>query len=228
MSPDLVTCRVTVPTFSGTTILTGDRVTCATGWGGKERVNLNVVSSVHISTYSLLVPFQSLLGRQKRFLSHIHTHMHSLRLMVYQRPELRLPLQHSQKVFQYLSLLRVYILKHSETILPVEKGMVIMKYCHLLVRTYHHWALIKPLSSGQKPHRNRTLLIRDYCKDTICYVECWPIRKTKIFITAQPTWASANSLVDDGGYGVTCTLLLACTCITGLHGVLNPITTHLF
>ena len=144
------------------------------------------------------------------------------------RGDLAVWVQHSQKVFQYLSLLRVYILKHSETILPVEKGMVIIKYCHLLVRTYHHWAFIKPLSSGQKPHRNRTLLIRDYCKDTICYVECWPIRKTKIFITAQPTWASANSLVDDGGYGVTCTLLLACTCIIGLHGVLNPITTHLF
>ena len=91
MSPDLVTSKVTVPTFSGTKILAGDRVTRATGWGGEERVNLNAVSSVHISTYSLLVPFQSLLGRQKRFLSHIHTHMHSLRLMVYQRPELRLP-----------------------------------------------------------------------------------------------------------------------------------------
>jgi len=26
------------------------------------------------------------------------------------------------------------------------------------------------------------------------------MKKTKIFITAQLTWASANSLVDDGGY----------------------------
>jgi len=29
------------------------------------------------------------------------------------------------------------------------------------------------------------------------------MKKTKIFITAQLTWASANSLVDDSGYEAT-------------------------
>jgi len=40
MSPDLVTSKVTVPTSSETAILAGDRVTRATGWGGKEGLTL--------------------------------------------------------------------------------------------------------------------------------------------------------------------------------------------
>ena len=56
---------------------------------------------------------------------------------------------------------------------------------------------------------------------------CWPMKKTKIFVTAQLKWASANSLVDDSGYEADCIVLLACTWIIGLHGVGNPIIIYL-
>ena len=55
MSPDLVTCRVTIPALSGTVMLTGDKVTWGTAWEEERSHNWAQITVCLISLHNVIV-----------------------------------------------------------------------------------------------------------------------------------------------------------------------------